>query len=177
MGRRSTARGPGLNGKRARTSVSLAARTQKSVYAISLSWPGESLRLRSLAPSPGTKVRMLGVSEPLEWSMGEQDDLVVKLPARLQDAANRPCQQAYVFKFEGQPRETTSLPKAAFVSGSWLGNEAAVSLTSATATAQLHYTTDGSAPTKQSRIYDSPITVAPRPNAAGSRHSSRRGRQ
>jgi len=131
----------------------------KSVYAISLSWPGESLRLRSLAPRPGTKVQMLGVSEALEWSMGEQDDLVVKLPARLQEAANRPCQQAYVFKFEGQPRETTSIPKAAFISGGWLGTEAAVSLASASAAAQIHYTTDGSTPTKQSQVYDNPVTL------------------
>ena len=131
----------------------------KSVYAISLSWPGESLRLRNLAPRTGTKVQMLGVSEPLEWTLGELDDLVVKLPARLQVAANRPCQQAYVFKLEGESRETTSIPKAAFISGGWLGTEAAVALTSASAAAQIHYTTDGSLPTKQARVYDSPLTL------------------
>ena len=114
------------------------SKDEQFVYAINLSWPGESLRLRSVAPRSGTKVRMLGVSEPLEWSMGEQDELLVKLPARLQDAANRPCQQAYVFKFEGRPRETSSIPKATFISGGWLGNEALVSLTNAAAMAQIH---------------------------------------
>ncbi|MBI4326826.1 MAG: alpha-L-fucosidase, partial [Chloroflexi bacterium] len=89
----------------------------KFIYAISLSWPGESLRLRNLLPRPGSTVRMLGLTEPLEWKMDELDRLAVELPARLQEAANRPCQQAYVFKLEGAVRETAPSPKAAFVSG------------------------------------------------------------
>ncbi|MEI6782678.1 MAG: FN3 associated domain-containing protein [Verrucomicrobiota bacterium] len=64
-----------------------------------------------------------------------------------------------MFKLEGESRETTSIPKAAFISGGWLGTEAAVALTSASAAAQIHYTTDGSLPTKQARVYDSPLTL------------------
>jgi alpha-L-fucosidase len=131
----------------------------KYVYAISLSWPGERFRLRSVTPRPGTTVRLLGVSKPLEWNMDELDGLVVKLPARLQEAAKRPCQQAYVFKLEGQPRETTAMPRAGFVSGGWLATEAAVCLTNSTTSTRIHYTTDGSAPTKLSSSYDNPITL------------------
>jgi hypothetical protein len=84
---------------------------------------------------------------------------VVKLPARLQEAANRPCQQAYVFKFQGAAREMAASPKATFVSGGWLDAEATVALTSGSSVARIHYTTDGSAPTKRSHVYDGPITL------------------
>jgi Alpha-L-fucosidase C-terminal domain len=80
------------------------SKDSKFVYAIALSWPGERLRLKSLLPRPGSTVRLLGLDEPLEWVLDEPNAVSVKVPSRLQEPANRPCQQAYAFRFEATPR-------------------------------------------------------------------------
>jgi alpha-L-fucosidase len=73
----------------------------KYVYAISLKWPDERLVLRSLRAREGSLIRMLGVSEPLKWSVTAGGELEIQIPARLQKESARPCQQAYTFKIEG----------------------------------------------------------------------------
>jgi alpha-L-fucosidase len=73
------------------------------IYAISLRWPGEKLVLKSVHPRPGSEITMLGLNTPLPWH-SDNAGLVIELPARLQDPANRPCVQAYTFKIEdGDP--------------------------------------------------------------------------
>jgi len=71
----------------------------KYVYAISLSWPGEVVKLKQVKPRNGSNIVMLGVAEPLGWRMTEEG-LLIDLPAVLQKEHNRPCKQAYVFKIE-----------------------------------------------------------------------------
>ena len=70
------------------------------MYAISLKWPGNSLKLRQIRPQIGSKIHLLGVDRPLEWHISG-DWLVVELPDKLQAAAKRPCQRAYTFRIEG----------------------------------------------------------------------------
>jgi alpha-L-fucosidase len=135
------------------------SKDEKFVYAISLGWPGDALRLRCILPRPGSAIRMLGWNEPLPWTLDEQGWLSVKLPARLQQQSNRPCQQAYAFRIEGSTREIVSAPEAALASGGWLAEKCAVRLTSDVATAQIHFTTDGSTPGKNSPRYQRPITL------------------
>jgi alpha-L-fucosidase len=73
---------------------------QRFVYAMSLGWPGQTLALRSVQPKVGSKITMLGVKEPLGWRKGEDQGIVIDLPAALQNEANRPCKLAYAFKIE-----------------------------------------------------------------------------
>jgi len=72
----------------------------RTVYAISLQWPGRELALTALRARPGSKVRLLGVSGALDWRQDAARGLVIQLPERLQDEARRPCRQAYAFKVE-----------------------------------------------------------------------------
>jgi alpha-L-fucosidase len=65
-----------------------------AIYAICLGWPGNETtlhELKRLYPSEIASVQMLGSAQPLAWSMTD-DGLVVSTPAE------RPCDNAYVFK-------------------------------------------------------------------------------
>ncbi len=66
------------------------------VYAISTKWPGPELLLESIRPREGSKIVLLGRSEPLEWN--HEGALKVSLPESLEKA--RPCDHAYCFKIE-----------------------------------------------------------------------------
>lgn len=54
----------------------------REVYAICIQWPGSELRLKTLRAKTGSKVRLLGVSEPLKWR-NESDALAVQIPDAL----------------------------------------------------------------------------------------------
>ena len=71
----------------------------KYVYAISLQWPGEQLKLRLVRPRAGSQITMLGAGEHLNWRR-DKDGVLIDLPAELQNESRRPCKQAYVFKIE-----------------------------------------------------------------------------
>ena len=68
------------------------------VYAISLNWPGQTLKLTQVRPRAGSVVRMLGLEQPLRWHLDPSDGLVIELPEELQSEAARSSKQAYVFK-------------------------------------------------------------------------------
>ena len=83
----------------------------KNVYAISLKWPGETLALKKIKALAGTQIHMLGVDEPLAWRQDADQGLVIEMGDGLQDEANRPCKQAYVFRIKGEPlEEVAALP-------------------------------------------------------------------
>jgi alpha-L-fucosidase len=70
-----------------------------TIYAICMGWPGKETTIHSLHtlyPSEIQSVRMLGVDQPLAWSLGD-DGLVVETPSE------RPCDHAYVFEIARKP--------------------------------------------------------------------------
>jgi alpha-L-fucosidase len=73
------------------------SKDNKTVYAISLDWPGKQLELKSVEPASGSKIYLLGYKEPLKWSYNN-GTTTIQLPSKLQKAANRPCDYAYTFK-------------------------------------------------------------------------------
>jgi alpha-L-fucosidase len=75
------------------------SRDNRTVYAISLEWPGEQLKLTSVKPAEKSNVFMLGYEEPLKWSY-KDGVTTVTLPAKLQKASRRPCDYAYTFKIQ-----------------------------------------------------------------------------
>jgi alpha-L-fucosidase len=135
------------------------SKDQRFIFAISLGWPGERLRLRHILPRAGSSLRLLGVGAPLEWKLDDLDDLSIELPARLQTATNRPCEQAYVFRIEGTAREIAPAPRVAIASGGWLDPEASLVLSGEAPAACILYTTDGSPPRKTSAAYAQPILL------------------
>jgi alpha-L-fucosidase len=75
------------------------SKDNKTVYAISLEWPGKLLQLKSVKPVEGSKIYMLGYKKPLEWNYKDGVTSIV-IPEKLQKEANRPCKYAYTFRIE-----------------------------------------------------------------------------
>ena len=75
------------------------SKDNKTVYAISLEWPGKQLALKSVEPAKGSKIYMLGCDKPLSWSH-KNGVTTISLPESLQKAANRPCDFAYTFRIQ-----------------------------------------------------------------------------
>jgi alpha-L-fucosidase len=73
-----------------------ATKDHRTVYAISLNWPGATFTVRSIQPRSGSPVQMLGVEAPLKWQR-RGDSIAVDIPTEV--AEHKPCKQAYVFKF------------------------------------------------------------------------------
>ena len=70
----------------------------QTIYAISRSWTGRILRLKTLEPKHGSKIFMLGWTKPLEWKYNKQTGLEILLPPELEDESKRPCKIAWSFR-------------------------------------------------------------------------------
>jgi alpha-L-fucosidase len=73
-----------------------------SVYAILLAssdseGPPPGVTFRSLRPADGSKVRLLGVEEPMSWSVGSDGMTTINVPQTVQSSP--PCRHAFVFRF------------------------------------------------------------------------------
>ena len=77
------------------------SKDNKTVYAISLEWPGKQLAIKSVEPAKGSKIYMLGHDSPLPWSFNN-GITTISLPAKLQNPVNRPCDFAYTFRIQNQ---------------------------------------------------------------------------
>jgi alpha-L-fucosidase len=73
------------------------SKDNKTVYAVSLDWPGNILELESVEPVQGSNIYMLGYDQPLKWQF-KNGKMTLFLPDELQKEANRPCEYAYTFK-------------------------------------------------------------------------------
>jgi len=73
-------------------------------YAVLLDFPrDETVVLQEANPKHGTEVRLLGHGEPLEWVDTGKDayGMVVRVPEEMRrDASRRPCEHAWVIRFE-----------------------------------------------------------------------------
>jgi alpha-L-fucosidase len=72
-------------------------------YALCLQWPGQTLALRSVRAKKDSAITLLGFPQPLPWTQEEDGALVIRIPAALQDPANRSLTMAYAFKIESEP--------------------------------------------------------------------------
>lgn len=72
------------------------------IYAISMRWPGDTLRLKTVRPKEGSDIRLLGYVEALKWVYDERG-LVIEIPEHLQHEKNRPCGTAYSFQITVEP--------------------------------------------------------------------------
>ncbi len=136
----------------------------KTIYAVALSWPGESLILQSVRPDEGSKILLLGSSIPIDWTILENGDLEILIPENLQDETNRPCKYAWTFKIMGEALPLDNAPliitgqnesgKQILFSG-----KIDVRIEGTDAGVPVHYTLDGADPTTASPQYTSPITL------------------
>ena len=82
----------------------------KVMYAISLTWPGEHLLLRQVKPVSGKPITLMGFDDPLDWRLNDSGDLVIDMPAALQQPDHRPAKYAWVFRIEGESVPAASTP-------------------------------------------------------------------
>ncbi|MEX2725863.1 MAG: alpha-L-fucosidase C-terminal domain-containing protein, partial [Candidatus Sigynarchaeum springense] len=74
-----------------------ASKDGKIVYMFLLEWPGTTLTSKLLVPRAGSKVTMLGVEKPLEWTL-EGGELAISIDASI--ASKKPCDHAWCLKAE-----------------------------------------------------------------------------
>ncbi len=134
----------------------------KYIYAIALDWPGASLTLESVQADDDAEIRLLGYDPPLKWKTNENQDLLIRLPEKLQDENNRPCRYAWTFKIKGKAFPLVAAP-AITTTGGVSGNEilyrdtVTVLMTVNNPAVRIHYTTDGSLPLPSSPVYEKPL--------------------
>ena len=76
------------------------SKDNRTIYAISLGWPGKSLSIQSVCPREGSAVRLLGYEGNLPWTYDNERRLRIELPESLSEEQSRPCGTAYAFKIE-----------------------------------------------------------------------------
>ncbi|MFT3705573.1 MAG: alpha-L-fucosidase [Agriterribacter sp.] len=72
---------------------------KKYRYAFTLVWPGKQMLITTVKPRKGSEVYMLGYDKPLAWKY-TNNQLIISIPAALQNAAARPCKYAWGFRIE-----------------------------------------------------------------------------
>jgi alpha-L-fucosidase len=73
------------------------SKNNQFVYAIIKEWPGQQICLKGVNPAKGSKIEMLGFKQQLTWKESSEG-VIIQLPAKLQEAKNRPCEHAWVLK-------------------------------------------------------------------------------
>lgn len=76
------------------------SKNRRFTYAILREWPGRELVLKAVRPKPGSEVMLLGSVEPLQWNFDAGRGTRIIFPENLQQASNRPCEDAWTIKIE-----------------------------------------------------------------------------
>jgi alpha-L-fucosidase len=76
---------------------------EKTIYAISLRWPGPQLAIKTIKPEPETQIVMLGDTRPLQWN--NDGGLTIELPMDQLYEASSPLGFAYVFRITDSATE------------------------------------------------------------------------
>ena len=75
------------------------SKDNKTVYALTEKWPGQAMVIKSVKPVTDSQVYLLGYPEPLQWEYTEEG-IKIQIPQSLQAPGNRPCEYAWLFRFE-----------------------------------------------------------------------------
>lgn len=76
------------------------SKDRRFVFAILTEWPGAQLTLQSVRPNDSSKITLLGSVAELPWKFDAARGTTITLPENLQQARNRPCNDAWTLKFE-----------------------------------------------------------------------------
>ena len=90
------------NYKETETLYFTTSNNKKNIFAIVTKWPGKSLQIKYIQPIQDSKIYMLGIDQPLEWTQDAEKGVIIQIPEELQIEENRPCRYAWVFKIEGE---------------------------------------------------------------------------
>ncbi len=126
----------------------------KFVYAIVLKRPFGTLNLSLVHPKPDSKITMLGGNHAFDWRINDER-LEVKIPAEISN--NLPEAFGYTFKIEAAPH----VEKAEILAKDvvFIDRPEGVRIETKTHDAAVHYTLDGSEPSRSSARYQEPIVL------------------
>jgi len=68
------------------------------LYAIHIGWPHGTVELANVQAKEGSEIKMLGIPDALPWHNTEEGNLLIEVPAALNNKI--PCEHAYSFKIE-----------------------------------------------------------------------------
>ena len=77
----------------------------KTIYALCLKWPGDSLILSKAKPNKDSKIILLGSDKELEWKYYD-GALTISTPEEIKENLTHSSNQAYVFRMEGSATKT-----------------------------------------------------------------------
>ncbi|MEO9511890.1 MAG: alpha-L-fucosidase [Flavobacteriaceae bacterium] len=73
---------------------------KSTYYAIAIEHPGKELKMKTLIPEEGSKVYLLGATEPLSWSYDTETGVTIQVPEQqLKEVGET---EAWVFKIKGK---------------------------------------------------------------------------
>ena len=134
-----------------------------NIYALVKGWPGEQLLLKKIKPLKGSKVKLLGTNDLLNWTM-TSEGIIIDIPVKYKEEKNRPCNAVYVFQFKGKAQDVCQAPIIGMNGEQSKKNRIFDSSTSVIITnnepgTTIHYTLDGSDPTLKSPAYTNPVEI------------------
>jgi alpha-L-fucosidase len=121
---------------------------------------GQTVTIKEFEPL--SEVMLLGYDKPLAWTLDRHAGLTVTLPGDLE----RSYDGAYCLKFKAKKAERVALSLLAMdqarpqaVDYNLFLKEASISIMCSSAGAEIHYTLDGSDPTRESPRYTVPVVI------------------
>jgi alpha-L-fucosidase len=70
-------------------------KNHRTVHCFALEWPGKTLTLQSVRPSPRSNITMFGYPHPMKWTFDSTVGLKIELPEPLQQESRRPNEYAW----------------------------------------------------------------------------------
>lgn len=142
----------------------IANKDNKTIYALSMEWPGDTLSLKYYKPDENSEIYLLGYPTALSWDYDLSKGLSINIPSELQSPENWPCKHAFVFKIIGQANEVTPVPD--IISNDKINPDKLLFTESILIECKndgpnlkIYYTTDGSEPNANSDIYTEPLIL------------------
>lgn len=71
-----------------------------TVHCFALQWPGKTLTLQSVRPSPRSNIMMFGYPHPMKWTFDSSAGLKIELLEALQRESRRPNEYAWGWKIQ-----------------------------------------------------------------------------
>jgi alpha-L-fucosidase len=133
------------------------------VYVFVKGWPGNKIVLKKIKPAKGSKVKLLGTKDLLNWTVSE-NGITINLPEEYNKEENRPCKYVYVFQMKGKAQPVSVQPVIGNPDELSKGfrifdKSTTLSMSSPEPGATIFYTIDGSEPGISSIVYTEPINL------------------
>ena len=74
------------------------SKDNRTVFAFSNAWPGETLQIKTVKPRDNSKIYLMGHPEPLKWNYDTAGGLTIHLSDEIRNAIPETARHAFGFK-------------------------------------------------------------------------------